>query len=98
MVAALHRGDITTAGHLLCNQMEEVVTARIPAVGQNLELLRQAPDCCGVSMTGSGPSVFALFPTVEGARAAQLSLASRLKANEIQSWVCGLREDGVRFC
>ena len=98
MVAALNRGDLTTAGHLLCNQMEDVVTAQIPAVLQNLELLRQAPDCCGVSMTGSGPSVFALFATMEEARAAHRSLASRLKANEIEAWVCGLREDGVRFC
>ena len=61
MVAALVRGDFTTAGDLLCNQMEGVVATRIPAVRQNLELLRQAPDSCGVSMTGSGPSVFALF-------------------------------------
>ncbi|KKZ14455.1 MAG: hypothetical protein TH68_04770 [Candidatus Synechococcus spongiarum 142] len=98
MVAALNRGDITTVGHLLCNQMEDVVTAQIPAVSQNLELLRQAPDCCGVSMTGSGPSVFALFPSMDAARTAHQSLASRLKANEIQAWVCGLREDGVRFC
>ncbi len=98
MVAALSRGDMTTAGHLLCNQMEDVVTAQIPAVRQNLELLRQAPDCCGVAMTGSGPSVFALFATVEGALAAHRSLASRLKANDIQGWVCGLRENGVRFC
>lgn len=98
MVAALNRGDMITAGHLLCNQMEDVVTAQIPAVRQNLELLRQAPDCCGVSMTGSGPSVFALFATVDTAQAAHRSLASRLKANAIQAWVCGLREDGVRFC
>lgn len=98
MVAALHRGDMTTAGHLLCNQMEDVVTAQLPAVRQNLELLRQAPDCCGVSMTGSGPGVFALFTTVDTAQAAHRSLAGRLKANDIQAWVCGLREDGVRFC
>lgn len=98
MVAALHRGDMTTAGHLLCNQMEDVVTAQIPAVRQNLELLRQAPDCCGVSMTGSGPSVFALFATMDTARTAHHTLASRLKANGIQAWVCGLREDGIRFC
>ena len=98
MVAALNRGDITTVGHLMCNQMEDVVTAQIPAVRQNLELLRQASDCCGVSMTGSGPSVFALFPSMDAARTAHQSLASRLKANEIQAWVCGLREDGVRVC
>ena len=98
MVAALRRGDLTTTGHLLLNQMEEVVAAQIPAVAQNLELLRQTPDCCGVCMSGSGPSVFALFATVEAARAACRSLAGRLKTNEIQAWVCGLREDGVRFC
>ena len=98
LVAALNRGDMTTAGHLLCNQMEGVVTAQIPAVRQNLELLRQAPECCGVAMTGSGPSVFALFATMEAARTAHHSLAGRLKANKIQAWVCGLREDGVRFC
>ena len=98
MVAALNRGDMATTGHLLCNQMEEVVAAQIPAVRQNLELLRQTPDCCGVSMSGSGPSVFALFATRSAAQAAHQSLASRLRANEIQAWVCGLREDGVRFC
>ncbi|WP_025782044.1 4-(cytidine 5'-diphospho)-2-C-methyl-D-erythritol kinase [Candidatus Synechococcus spongiarum] len=98
MVAALTRGDLVTTGHLLLNQMEEVVAAQLPAVRQNLELLRQTPDCCGVSMSGSGPSVFALFSTMEAARAAQQTLAGRLKANEIQSWICGLREDGARFC
>ena len=98
MVAALNRGDITTVGHMLCNQMEDMVTAQLPAVRQNLELLRQASDCCGVSMTGSGPSVFALFATMEAAEVAQRTLANRLKANEIQAWVCGLREDGVRSC
>lgn len=98
MVAAMNRGDIMTAGNLLCNQMEEVVAAQIPAVRQNLELLRQAPNCCGVSMTGSGPSVFALFTTMDAAETAHQSLATRLKANAIQAWVCGLREDGVRFC
>ena len=98
MVAALHRGDMTTAGHLLCNQMEGVVTAQLPAVRQNLELLRHAPDCCGVSMSGSGPSVFALFSSLDTAQAAHHNLASRFKANHIQAWVCGLREDGVRVC
>jgi len=98
MVAALQRGDFPTVGELLCNQMEGVVTAQVPAVGKSLELLGQIPNCCGVSMSGSGPSVFALFPTMEAAQVTHRSLSGHLKDNGMDSWACGLREDGVRFC
>jgi 4-diphosphocytidyl-2-C-methyl-D-erythritol kinase len=46
-------------------------------------------------MSGSGPSLFALFPDLEGALAAQERLALQLDTAGFESWCCLLRPQGV---
>jgi 4-diphosphocytidyl-2-C-methyl-D-erythritol kinase len=48
-----------------------------------------------VAMSGSGPSLFALFADLEQARSAQAGLAPELKAAGFDSWACGLRPRGA---
>jgi len=52
---------------LLHNDLEPVTIGRFPVIGEIKELLR-AKGAAGVLMSGSGPTVFAVFETEQGAR------------------------------
>jgi 4-diphosphocytidyl-2C-methyl-D-erythritol kinase len=46
-------------------------------------------------MSGSGPTVFGLYPSPAAAEAARQSLAESLAAAGLESWSCGLRSAGA---
>jgi 4-diphosphocytidyl-2-C-methyl-D-erythritol kinase len=48
-----------------------------------------------MAMSGSGPSLFALFADLDQALAAQAQLAAQLEAAGFHSWACALRPGGV---
>lgn len=79
----------------LRNDLQAVVEPAEVTVRQGLALLRRAEAALAVAMSGSGPSLFALFADLEAARRAQASLAGELAAAGFDSWACTLRPQGV---
>ncbi|MFN9548090.1 MAG: 4-(cytidine 5'-diphospho)-2-C-methyl-D-erythritol kinase [Cyanobacteriota bacterium] len=79
----------------LRNDLQAVVTPEVPSVGGALDLLRQGPEPLAAAMSGSGPTVFALFSSAAAAGEARQLLAEALAASGLESWSCGLRSLGV---
>jgi 4-diphosphocytidyl-2-C-methyl-D-erythritol kinase len=79
----------------LRNDLQAVVAPEVPSVGLALERLRHGPQPLAAAMSGSGPSVFALYPSAAVAADAQRALAPELAAAGLESWSCGLRASGV---
>ena len=71
-----------------------MVEAEVESVRQGLALLRQAQPLA-VAMSGSGPSLFALFPSLERAQAAHAALADELKQGGFGAWCCSFSSRGV---
>ena len=77
-----------------------MVEAEVESVRQGLALLRQAQQPLieqplAVAMSGSGPSLFALFPSLERAQAANAAVADELKQGGFGAWCCSFSSRGV---
>lgn len=96
LVAALAEGDLAAVGGALNNDMEAVISREVPEVGDGLALLQRSARSCGVSMSGSGPAIFALFPSLAEAAAARSRLDAELTGHDMEAWVCGLCPRGIR--
>ena len=94
LVRALGQGG---AGPLppLRNDLQAVVEPEVASVGAGLSLLRRLSSPLAVAMSGSGPSLFALFADLDQALAAQAELAGELETAGFHSWACALRPAGV---
>ena len=79
----------------LRNDLQGVVEPDVPVVATGLALLRQASQPLAVAMSGSGPSLFALFSSRELAAEAATALADSLQRTGFDSWVCSTRPVGV---
>lgn len=79
----------------LQNDLQTMVAEAIPAVATALDLLGSAPGQIGVAMSGSGPSCFALFESLEEAIAAERHQAGALGRAGLQSWCCRLLNRGI---
>lgn len=79
----------------LRNDLQAVVEPDVETVRQGLALLRQSEQPLAVAMSGSGPSLFALFPGVDQARSAHADLAERFEQDGFESWCCGFSDRGV---
>ena len=79
----------------LRNDLQSVVEPEVPVVAAGMTLLRRAEASLAVAMSGSGPSLFALFSTRELAAQAAAALAAPLAAAGFDSWVCNTRSAGV---
>jgi 4-diphosphocytidyl-2-C-methyl-D-erythritol kinase len=79
----------------LRNDLQSVVAPEVNSVGRALDLLRQAPGALAVAMSGSGPSVFALFADGAGAERAAATLAEPLAAGGLAWWCTRTRATGV---
>lgn len=83
----------------LRNDLQAVVEAEVESVRQGLALLRQAQPLVeqplAVAMSGSGPSLFALFPSLGQAQAAQGALAEELVKGGFGAWCCSFSSRGV---
>jgi 4-diphosphocytidyl-2-C-methyl-D-erythritol kinase len=72
-----------------------VVEPEQASVSQGLALLRRAPAALAVAMSGSGPSLFALFADLAGAAAARDALGADLAAAGFESWCCRCSGSGA---
>jgi 4-diphosphocytidyl-2-C-methyl-D-erythritol kinase len=79
----LESGDIASLGGGLFNDLETVVLPHFPVVQEVKRALRQ-PGVVGVSMSGSGPSVYALCLSQEVAQ----EVAGVVAGRGWQVWMC----------
>ena len=79
----------------LRNDLQAVVAPEVDSVALGLELLRRAGDPLAVAMSGSGPSLFALYADLETAQAGQQRIDADLVAAGFTSWCCRCTGSGV---
>ncbi len=79
----------------LRNDLQAVVEPEVESVRRGLALLRQAPGALAVAMSGSGPSLFALFPDLAAAERARAALAAGLAAAGFEAWCCRCTGSGA---
>ena len=72
----------------LRNDLQQVVAPENNSVQKGLALLASAGDPLQVAMSGSGPSLFALYRDQPAAAAAQSALAPALAENGFEHWIC----------
>ena len=92
MLAAL-RGEVSLPP--IRNDLQQVVEPEVESVRAGLELLRRAQGAVAVAMSGSGPSLFALFPDRSLAEQAHTDLASSLQQAGFEAWVCRCTGSGA---
>ena len=99
--AALRSGPLLAAlrgdGPLpaIRNDLQAVVEPEVASVAAGLALLRKAAGALAVAMSGSGPSLFALFPDLSQAEAARAALGPALEAGGFEAWCCRCSRTGV---
>jgi 4-diphosphocytidyl-2-C-methyl-D-erythritol kinase len=79
----------------LRNDLQAVVEPEVASVREGLALLRQAGDALVVAMSGSGPSLFALFADTAAAERARQQLAPLLEQGGFEAWVCRCTGSGA---
>ncbi|MBM5806229.1 MAG: 4-(cytidine 5'-diphospho)-2-C-methyl-D-erythritol kinase [Cyanobacteria bacterium M_surface_10_m2_179] len=79
----------------LRNDLQAVVEPEVASVREGLALLREAPQALAVAMSGSGPSLFALFADAAAAETARAELAEPLAAAGFEAWVCRCTGSGA---
>ena len=77
------------------NDLQAVVEPEVASVRDGLALLRRGGDALAVAMSGSGPSLFALYPDQAAAEAARQRLAADLMAGGFEAWSCRCTGCGV---
>ena len=77
------------------NDLQAVVAPEVASVREGLALLRRCGDALAVAMSGSGPSLFALFPDQAAAEAARQVLVADLDAAGFEAWSCRFTGSGV---
>ncbi|MCP9829431.1 4-(cytidine 5'-diphospho)-2-C-methyl-D-erythritol kinase [Synechococcus sp. L2F] len=80
----------------LRNDLQAVVEPEQASVREGLALMRGLAGTLGVAMSGSGPSLFALFSNAAEAAAAQQQLAPALQAAGFDAWCCRFTPAGAR--
>lgn len=81
----------------LRNDLESVVAPELAPVRDGLALLQQCRAALAVAMSGSGPSLFALFGQRDDAAAAAAQLAPALEAGGFDCWVCSTTATGAQL-
>jgi 4-diphosphocytidyl-2-C-methyl-D-erythritol kinase len=79
----LESGDIEGLGAACFNDLEAVVLRHFPVV-QDVKRALTQPGVCGVCMSGSGPTVYALCPSWDVAH----EVASAVRQRGWDVWVC----------
>ena len=79
------------------NDLQLVVEKENKSVKQALFLLSNLKNCLTYSMSGSGPTCFALFKDLETARKELNENYNLFKEKGYDSWVCSLLNKGITF-
>jgi 4-diphosphocytidyl-2-C-methyl-D-erythritol kinase len=81
----------------LRNDLQAVVEPEVACVATGLRLLRGADGVLGAAMSGSGPSLFALFATPAAAAAALDQVGEAVAAAGFEAWCCRCEASGGRL-
>jgi len=79
------------------NDLQLVVEPENDSVKQALYLLSKLKNCLTFSMSGSGPTCFAIFKDVDTAKKELKANYKLFKDKGYDSWVCTLLENGITF-
>jgi len=79
------------------NDLQLVVENENDSVKQALYLLSQLENCLTFSMSGSGPTCFALFKDIETAKKELTANSKLFEDKGYDSWVCTFLEKGITF-
>ena len=79
------------------NDLQKTVSRISPEVQKSLEILSNLPGSRLVSMSGSGPSCFALFSNFDDANNALKQNYQKFKRAGLSAWACSMKSNGVQF-
>ena len=79
------------------NDLQLVVENENDSVKQALYLLSKLENCLTFSMSGSGPTCFALFKDIDTAKKELIANSKLFKDKGYDSWVCTFLEKGITF-
>ena len=79
------------------NDLQLVVENENDSVKQALYLLSKLKNCLTFSMSGSGPTCFALFKDIETAKKELTANSKLFEDKGYDSWVCTFLEKGITF-
>jgi 4-diphosphocytidyl-2-C-methyl-D-erythritol kinase len=79
----------------LRNDLQAVVAPEVESVRTGLDLLRHHPGALAVAMSGSGPSLYAIYPDLAAAEAARSALSAALEQHGFEAWCCRCGGSGV---
>ena len=91
--------DINLPGQMISikNDLQLIVAKENNSVKQALNLLSNLQNCFSFSMSGSGPTCFALFKDMKEAREAFNENYKLFKKKGFDVWVCKLINTGITF-
>ena len=89
--------DSFSNSHVIKNDLQMVVEHEINSVRRSLDLLNSFPGSVAVSMSGSGPTCFALYGDLNEAREVFENNRMRIQEAGLRCWCCPLRSRGVSF-
>ena len=93
----LNRLNLNNQSFVIKNDLQLVVEKENDSVKHALHLLANLNNCLTFSMSGSGPTCFALFKDVETAKKELNKNNDLFKKNGYHSWVCNFLEEGITF-
>ena len=93
----LNRLNFSKQNVIIKNDLQLVVENENDSVKQALYLLSNLKNCLTFSMSGSGPTCFALFKDVDTANKELNENYKLFKNKGYDSWVCNFLEEGVTF-
>jgi len=79
------------------NDLQLILENENDSVKQALYLLSKLKNCLTFSMSGSGPTCFAIFKDVDTAKKELRANYKLFKDKGYDSWVCNLLENGITF-
>ena len=79
------------------NDLQKTVCPMSPEVEKSLKILSGLPGSRLVSMSGSGPSCFALFPNYEYANKVLNDHLSQFEGSGLSAWACSMMSNGVQL-
>ena len=79
------------------NDLQKTVCPMTPEVEKSLKILSSLPGSRFVSMSGSGPSCFALFPNYEDANKVLKDHFTEFEKAGLSAWVCSMMSNGVKL-
>ena len=79
------------------NDLQKSVRPMTQEVEKSLNILSRLPDSRLVSMSGSGPSCFALFQSYDVANKVFIEHVTEFEKAGLSAWVCSMMSNGVKL-